>query len=159
MLKTGIADAAAYSEPPAPGGAGLGITGARGTVHTTSLVEKMPQVEAAAGTAAKAVAGTALRRLFLVAVSVVVVVVAAVPGSGGSVMIMTILGVVVGGGGRGGGDFCLTVGVCSRLQPTPGVTPLHRRRISGWTGVPGIVVAPGGSGVRRQTSPPTPNCL
>ena len=38
MLKTGIAGVAAYPEPPASGGASTGMVGARGTVHTTSLV-------------------------------------------------------------------------------------------------------------------------
>ena len=53
----------------------------------------------------------------------------------------------------------LAVRVRPRLLPTPGVSPLHRRLISVWTGVPEIVVATGGSGVQKQTSPPTPNCL
>ena len=38
MLNTGAAGAAEYTDPPAIAGAGDGVTGARGTVHTTSLL-------------------------------------------------------------------------------------------------------------------------
>ena len=38
MLKPCVAGAVASTNPPAPAGAGNGSTGARWTVHTTSLV-------------------------------------------------------------------------------------------------------------------------
>ena len=38
MLIIGLAGAAAFTDPPVIAGAGNGSTGARGTVHTTSLV-------------------------------------------------------------------------------------------------------------------------
>ena len=38
MLKPGVVSVAAYTDPPATAGAGNGSTGARETVHTTSLV-------------------------------------------------------------------------------------------------------------------------
>ena len=38
MLNIGVAGAAAFIDPPAIAAAGNGNTGARGNVHTTSLV-------------------------------------------------------------------------------------------------------------------------
>ena len=38
MLNIGVAGAAAFTDPPAIAGAGGSSTGARGTVHSTSLV-------------------------------------------------------------------------------------------------------------------------